>query len=250
MRVYVRIAFMEAKNREINMCKARKGRESGNAMVYVLIVVALFAAITFVLSRQTDSTETDALSDEQAEILASNIQQSAMSLKQSVEQMTWTGTNIDDLDFVMPSDGAAFDAGSHVDKVFHPAGGNVSLPRIPDNALNETNTNPPARWYIGRFNNVGWTPTTAQDVILTAHQLNNAVCRRLNLRLTGDDTIPTLLDNVRRLVILSSETSPDPGNISFTSAECPECYGKPALCVLDTTNGVNTYSFYSIVGAQ
>ena len=186
------------------MYTARPNKQSGNAMVYVLIVVALFAAITFVLSRQTDSTETDALSDERAEILASNIQQSAMSLKQSVEQMIWTGTSIDDLDFSTPDDGAAYDAGSLGDKVFHPAGGNVILPRIPDAAINQTDTNPPARWYIGRFNNIDWTPTAANDVVLAAFQLNEAVCRRLNLRLVGDETIPALAGNANRLLIGNS----------------------------------------------
>ena len=233
------------------MYTARPNKQSGNAMVYVLIVVALFAAITFVLSRQTDSTETDALSDERAEILASNIQQNAMSLKQSVEQMIWTGTSIDDLDFSTPDDGAAYDAGSLGDKVFHPAGGNVILPRIPDAAINQTDTNPPARWYIGRFNNIDWTPTAANDVVLAAFQLNEAVCRRLNLRLVGDETIPALAGNANRLLITSSETAPDPGNINLTPVECADCEGVPAMCVSSTdTNGRTQYTFYSIVAAQ
>lgn len=231
------------------MYTVRHNAESGNAIIYVLIVVALFAAITFVLSGQTDTSEADAISDEQAEILASNLQQASMSLKQSIDQMTFTGAQIDNLDFVTPDDGAAFDAGSHIDKVFHPAGGGVVLPRIPDTAINEVNTNPPARWYIGRFNDVEWTPSTNDDVILTAHQLNNAVCRRLNLRLAGDETIPVLSDTVNRLLIDSSETTPDPGNIAFTSAECAGCFGMPSLCVEDA-GATGIYSFYSIVGPQ
>lgn len=233
------------------MCRKRnsfpRNGQRGNAMVYVLIVVALFGALSFVLARQTDTSETGNVSNEQIEIFAGVIQQAAMQLKQSVEQMTFTGTQVADLDFVTPDD-AAFETGSAANKVFHPHGGGVILPRIPDDALNEISNDPAARWYIGRFNNIEWTPSGTEDVVLTAHQITRAVCEKINFKLTGSTVIPDIVsDQVNELLIDEAESSAG-SNIQFTSAECPGCYGQPSLCVKD--NGVNAWSFYSIIAAE
>lgn len=223
--------------------------QRGNAMVYVLVIVALFGALSFVLARQTDTSEAGAIASEQVEIYAGVIQQAAAQLKQSIEQMTFTGTAVSALDFVTPDD-AAFDTGSAASKLFHPHGGGVVLPRIPDDAISEISTDPPARWYIGRFNNVEWTPSAADDVILTAHQITEAVCSRINFKLTGSTTIPETDtgDQVAELLIDEAESTAVGSNIQFTSAQCPGCFGHSSLCVKD--NGVDAWSFYSIVAPE
>jgi hypothetical protein len=220
--------------------------QRGNAMIYVLIIVALFGALSFVLTRQSDTGEAGVVSEEQIGIHAAVIQNAASQLMQSVEQMRFSGSEISDLNFITPDD-PAFDAGSDIHKVFHPSGGGATLPRIPNDALNEINTDPPARWYIGRFNNFEWTPTTSDDVVLTAHQISENVCASLNQKLTGSPTIPELTTQANRLLIDASESSAG-SNINFTSAQCnvpDDCYGKPALCVKDF--GINAWSFYSLI---
>ncbi len=223
-----------------------RSREQGNAMVYVLIVVALFGALSFVLARQTDTTESNVVGEEQVEIFAGLLQNAPMQLKQSVEQMTFTGTQVSNLDFTTPDD-PTFDAGSHVDKVFHPAGGGVVLPRIPSEAINEIAADPPARWYIGRFNNMEWTPTAADDVILTAHQITEQVCARINEKLTGSTAIPEVTAPVNEILIDAAESSAG-ANIEFSSANCAACFGQQSLCVKD--DGVNAWSFYSLIAGE
>ncbi|PJB68965.1 MAG: hypothetical protein CO093_11720 [Alphaproteobacteria bacterium CG_4_9_14_3_um_filter_47_13] len=229
-------------------CKSfSRKNQHGNAMIYVLIVVALFGALSFVLARQTDNSESGALSSEKTEIYASTLLQATMQLKQAVEQMTFTGTQITDLDFIT-SDDASFDVGSPVNKVFHPHGGGVILPRIPDEAINEISADPPARWYIGRFNNMAWTPSTANDVILTAHQIKQDVCARINEKLTGSPTIPELAVHTVKEVLINASESTAGGNFELNSAECAVCDGKPALCVKD--KAVNAWSFYSLIATE
>ena len=86
----------------------KRAQDEGNAMVYVLIVVALFAALSFVMSRQNDGGESEALSEERIQIAASSLQQTSARVQQSIEQMVWSGTKIDDLLF-MPSTDPTFE---------------------------------------------------------------------------------------------------------------------------------------------
>ena len=70
------------------------------------------------------------------------------------------------------------------------------------------------------------------------------VCEKINEKLTGSTAIPELTGPVREVLIDESHSTAA-GNISFTSAICPTCYGQPSLCVKD--NGVSSWSFYSII---
>lgn len=221
--------------------------ERGNVMVYVLVVVALFAALGFVLARQSDTSEADTISEAQTEIYASTIMQASMQLKQSVEQMVYTGVAVSALDFITPDD-VNFDVGSPTEKVFHPHGGGVALPRLPDDAVDQIAADPPARWYIGRFNNVEWTPSTAADVVLTAHQIKETVCAQINEKLTGSPVIPQIAGNLINEILIDESESTAAGNIAFTSAHCASCYGKPSLCVQE--NGANAWSFYSLISSE
>lgn len=229
--------------------------EGGNAMVYVLLVIVLFAALSFILSRQTGSGETAALDEEQTEIYAGQLLQGASQVKQAIDMMLYSGSRInpqagfgDELDFTPPSD-AAFSAGAHRHKVFHPEGGGVSMPRMTAGMINEVGTNPAAAWYVGRFNNVGWSETSAEDVIMTAHQIKQGICSRINERLTGSSAIPEVSVDTNRILIDGAfSTVGDGNNIDFTSAHCASCAGQPAMCVKE--NGVDAWSFYFLIADE
>lgn len=217
-------------------------------MVYVLIIVALFAALSFVLARQSGTSETDIVSGEQIEIYASQLQQTAMQLKQSVQQLNFTGTRIDDLDFAIPGDGT-FDDPPFYNKVFHPRGGGLIMPRLPTGAISEAINPPPPRWYIGRDNDVEWTGKGSDggaidDVILTAYQISEPVCALLNEKLTGSTAIPAMTEPAYDVLFFYAGSST---TIDFTSAHCPGCYGQPSLCVQDTDGAL---SFYSLIATD
>lgn len=216
-------------------------REAGNAMIYVLIVIALFAALAFLLARQSGGTAGSSLSANQVEIDATQILQTAMQVKQAVDAMTYSGSTVDTLDFRLPSD-TGYDTPPNGQKVFHPDGGGVVLPRLPDDAV-VASTDPPPGWYLGRFNNVEWTPTAATEVVLAAYNIAKPVCTRLDQKITGSSTIPVSSAPLRNLLV--SATRHSGTNQDFTSAVCPGCKSQPELCVQEP--GGAGWSFYSVI---
>ena len=219
-------------------------REAGNAMIYVLIVIALFAALAFILARQSGSGESGSLSSNQIEIDATQILQTAMQVKQAVDGMTYSGSTVDTLDFKLPSD-TGYDTPPNGQKVFHPDGGGVVLPRLPDDAVVAA-TDPAPGWYLGRFNNVEWTPTAATDVVMAAYNIAKPVCAKLNQKITGSSGIPAATAPLRTLLV--SATRHSGTNQDFTAAICTGCKGYPALCVQEP--GGAGWSFYSLVESR
>jgi len=199
-----------------------------------------------VMSRQNDGGESEALSEERIEIAASSLQQTSARVQQSIEQMVWSGTEIDDLLF-MPSTDPTFEDRPFFAKVFHPQGGGVSLPPLRAEVAAQIDTDPPAGWYLGRFNNVSWTDSAGDDVILSAHQIRRDVCARINERLTGSPTIPTLGGETNQL-LFSSAVSTASSNIEFSSANCADCFGWPSLCVRD--DDTERFTYYNIIIGQ
>jgi hypothetical protein len=215
--------------------------QRGNAAIYVLIVVALFAALSMIVARQHDNSESNGLSKEKLEIVANQVIAYPYQVKQAVEMMTMSGTDPSDLLFILPGE-PGFSAGSPVAKVFHPEGGGLILARLPDEAIAQTSTDPVAGWYLGQFNNVAWTPTVKPDVMLVAHQISQDVCKSINKELTGSDAIPAMTDTIPDVLIDDSRHGGT--NVAeFDASICPDCENLPAICV---SNG-GQYGFYSII---
>lgn len=214
-------------------------------MVYILIVIVLFAAIGFALSRQSDTAEQGTVERSQASISATQLQETAMQIKQAIDQMLYTGSTIDGLLFTPPSD-PGFDNPPRIHKVFHPDGGGIILPRLATNSTTQNITDPAPGWYLGRFNNVEWTRGTGNDVILTAYGIPEAACEQLNRALTGSTAIPEMADPAVQLVPASGNHSR--ANAAFTAATCGDCVEMLSLCVKQT--GQNVWVFYNILAQQ
>lgn len=233
------------------MTRGNSKNQTGNATIYVLIVVALFAALAIIVSRQNSSGEAQPLSTEKASIIADQIIAYPYQVKQSIDMMMMNQTESSSLDFTLPTS-VDFNTAPTITKVFHPDGGGLTLAQIPQEAVNQTSTNPVAGWYLGMFNNVEWTESQANDVMLVAWQLSQQICAMIDQKLTGSSTIPTVNDTIPNLFI--NKEYP-PGNavhsgtnaLDFSSANCAGCYGKPQLCVADTGS---RYGFYSLILGQ
>ncbi len=210
-------------------------------MIYVLLAVALFAALAFILSKQSGTAETSTLSKQQTEIYATQILQQSMQIKQAVDAMTYSGSRIDTLDFTLPGD-AGYDTPPNGQKVFHPDGGGVIFSKLPDDAATP-GADPAPGWYLGRFNNFAWTATAGTDVVLTAYHVAQPVCAKIDEKLTGSATIPAATSPLRILLVSASRHSG--GNIDFSSSTCAACVGKPSLCIEEPTH--DAWSFYSLV---
>ena len=218
--------------------------QKGNAFVYVLVAVVLFAALSFILIRQEDSKETGTLTPDQARLLASQLIGTSTQIKSALDQMIFAGTDPSEFNYNPPS---SFGAAPHFDKVFHPEGGGVTLPVLSRNAVMDgIGTDPESGWYLGSFNNVEWTETTAQEVILTAYGIEEIVCQELNRIITGATDIPTLDNEIRRFLIDDNEHSSS--NINLNIANCTDCESLFSICVQNSTQ--DEYAFYNILIAR
>lgn len=242
------VPFLDPVRASVLRTRQRDDRsgESGNALIYVLVAIALFAALSFTLGRQSDTSEVGSLSDEKNELYATQIISYAAQAKQVIDQMDFIGTLIGDLDFVLPSD-AAFNTAPHVDKVFHPEGGGLIPGNLPKGSETSAIIDPVAGWYLGRFNNVEWTTTTGTDVILTAYQISQAVCEKINEKLTGSTAISTMTDSIKEVMIddafygagTNTDLTTDGGDI------CPACNNMAMLCVENQSQ--NAFAFYAVL---
>lgn len=247
-------------------CVESRGGERGNAMVYVLIIVALFAALNFVLARGSDTSETNVIDNQQVDFYATQIMNYAAQARDSVLKMTYSGTDIDDLTFFRQGD-ADYDSEvtyANSTKVYHPLGGGLVAQSFPENLAapaGTTENGPDAGWYIGRFNNVEWSYTSAgQDVLLVAYRIPEAVCERINEMIAGTDYIPPpqLTTQIRTALIDNTNTTPahlrsngtghSGGTTDFDTTVCPDCDGVPSMCVQNSTGDV--FAFYDLIAQQ
>ena len=237
-----------------------KKAESGNAMIYVLIVVALFAALSFVMARNSGSGEQGTLDTQRINVYASQIVQMSNQVKQGVDQVLYSGSAISNLNFCLPGE-VCFTSAPLFNNVFHPEGGGMIRPVLQAETIHAVDNDPDPGWYVGRFNDVKWTPLGPlgrhdcpvappdcdvagkpdcndicppgcpssdpaicpphQDVILTAHQIREDVCARINELLTGLPAIPALTVEINKVLIDAARHSNGP-NDDLTAVNCPD----------------------------
>ena len=149
----------------------KNNNEAGIGLVYILIAVALFAALSFMLTRTINTSETATLSPERVELHATQLINYAAQAKSAVDQMLFTGSDIDDLDFSLPGE-ANFNAGTQSDRVhhvYHPDGGGLNPGKLRDEIIDQKIASPIPGWYMGRFNNaesVSYTHLTLPTILL------------------------------------------------------------------------------------
>lgn len=220
--------------------------QKGNVFVYILIAVGLFAALMFVISKS--STQTDAageLSDGESKIVAGEIIAYAASTTNALSQMQQTGATVNMIDFMLPSD-IDFNNAPTIYKLFHPDGGGLNYKPLPQKASADDKVGLAAGYYVGRFNNIEWTPTTAHDVVFTAYEIKEKVCKELNQKVATTTNIPIVTgDSLENLFVYDDLHSGT--NNNFTKANCAACEEISALCV---TDGSGKYAFYSILEAE
>ncbi|MFP4313127.1 MAG: hypothetical protein ACLFR0_02260 [Alphaproteobacteria bacterium] len=247
----------------VNSAQTRE-KERGNALVYVLIAIVLFAALSFTLSRNTDTSEAGGLEEDRAEIYASQIISYAAQAKSVIDQMEAQGVFIEEVDFTLPND-PNFDTNNPVApiyKVYHPQGGGLNLGTLNDVLIDDSNITTPADpapgWYMGRFNNVEWSASNNTDIILVAYGINPTLCRILNEKIdpTLSPNPPVMTDSAKEAFVerqipfgAGTQTNFTTGaNVDLTtqggSDICTACDQQASLCV-QGSDGV--HAFYSVL---
>ena len=222
--------------------------ESGNAFVYILIAVVLFGSLSFMMSRSNTNTAAKSeLDDAQLAFQVEAIIKYTTEVQSVLARMQASGTHPDDIDFILPG-AAAFDTAPNYDKIYHSAGGGLYQKNLNTAILGIPVTTPTAGWYLGSFNNVEWTPSTSNDIVLTAYNISDELCAALNKKLIGDETVPSITFDPAEVLI--DDSFGGASNDNFEVADCASCEGKPMLCINGTPPGLSVNAFYSIVLAQ
>jgi hypothetical protein len=214
----------------------------GNALIYILLTLALLAGLTMVLSSGA-STGGDDLAADQVELATTRMVAYAGSAKNAVDQMMMSGSQFSDLVLLRP-DQVGFDAGSNIHKIYHPAGGGLTF-KEPTTDIFVTATDAPVPgWYFTNETNVEWTPSAADDLVFVAYRIHLNICENINKKITGSADIP-VLTTVNKVYLATAD-----GGVSgaLDTAVCPQCEGYPSLCIAN--NGHTAYIYYNIISAQ
>ena len=215
-------------------------KENGNVLVYILIAVVLFGALSFAISRQTNTAGTAELDAAKLEFYASELIGYSGAAQSVIDQMMAMGSTIDDYDFARQGE-SDFNIHPHAHKVFHPQGGGLDIKSLPEDVTVERETDAPG-WYMTSSINVEWSDSGATDVILTAYQINKPLCELFNEKITGSKTIPAVSGQMKDYFISTG------ANNDLTIGACAGCEGYSALCVSNSNQ--DSFSFYSVLRAR
>ena len=211
--------------------------QNGNVLLYVLIAVALLAALTYTISRDNRGGQAERMEGERAELLTTDLMSHVNSIEQSVFQMMQWGKTIDDLKFDKPAD-AGYTSNT-TDQVYHPAGGGVQpFTKTNDGLFDGVGT---TGFVFQSETNVEWSPTAAKDLILSFVNVNPAICALINEKITGSSTIPTGSMTAANVFVEGAGT-----DANFVISECAACENNKSLCINDGSTNI----YYTILVAQ
>ena len=208
-------------------------------MVYVLLAIALFGVLTATLSSQNNQSDGQDIDEELIEFYANELIEYSAAAKNTIDQMIVTGTTIDQIDFINPTSAVPFSTAPHIHKVFHTHGGGLNYQEtFNTNIENDLGTTP--GWFFQTGINIEWTNTAANDVVISALRIQEAVCAAINEKITGTTTIPQLT--------VSLDDIFENGTTNLNTTNCAACEGYPALCV-ENAAGTN-WGYFSILAAR
>ncbi len=236
----------------------------GNAFVYILIAVALFAGLSLALSNMAGDENQKRVDASYLQGSVSSMMAYAAAVQNTIEQMELQGVPINSINFILPQEANFNDNGVVVtgafnrNKLFHPSGGGLSYKPLPTEITGTTATTPAAGYYVDRFNNVEWTPTDAadvggtfptladtEDVLFVAYNITEAACKAINQKIRGNTTIPLLSGTPVNYLI--TDRLHGGSNSDFTATQCADCENISAMCV---RTGAPIYIFYNIIYAR
>ncbi|MCB1538035.1 MAG: hypothetical protein H6865_03500 [Rhodospirillales bacterium] len=220
----------------------KQAGESGNVLIYVLIAVVLFAALSFALTRQLGGSNgmTGTLDDNRARLKAEELINYATGVRSAAEQMRTMGNVLpDEFSFVKQGD-SGYATPPNRGKIYHPGGGGIT-PYVPDDDVFAEGS--AKRGWSGQVGtNVEWTASAGSDVILTFVDVAPKICKAINARLYKDDAIPVSTLDPSKVFINGGGDDAD-----FTTAGCAACKDKVSYCVQGADG---SYDFYNVIVAR
>ena len=220
-----------------------RNSERGNAFLFILLGIALFAALAFTISRGMRSTTTSTMSSRDAELAATDILSYAQRLERGLSALRRKNISENDIDL----DNAIVTGYAHTppqpdaNKLFNPSGGQVSWQSPPPGV------NDGSPWHFTGetcIPDIGTGGTTchsdggqSEELIVVLPNMNATVCERIDAKL-GIGAIPTDTGGGYSTAKFTGDFS-DGTKIVLPSAYNTACY----------TDGTD-YFFYSVLLAR
>lgn len=229
--------------------------EKGNVLFLILIAVALFAALSYVV---TQSTRSGGGSTEREKNILSSAQmtQYPTALRTSIIRMVLAGVAIENVKFDAPASSGPFTTISSSQLVFHPQGGGATYQQAPAE-LSATGNNQLSWTYNAQIQvpGIGIDGTGGNDVIAFLPNVSDGVCRQVNEELginTANDvcgasvSIPVVAGATASVdaQMNNAYTFPPTAAVSLAATTCTTIFNRQASgCFKDGTRNV----FYSVL---
>ena len=159
--------------------KKNRQAESGNVLFLILIAVALFAALSYVV---TQSTRSGGGSTEREKNILSSAQmtQYPTALRTSIIRLVLGGVGIESVRFDAPATSGQFVTSANIE-VFHPNGGGATYQQASAD-LSASGTSPLDWIYNANFEvpGIGTTGSGGNEVIAFLPGVSNGVCKQVN----------------------------------------------------------------------
>ena len=226
--------------------------QSGNVLFYILIAVALLAALSYAVS-QNNRGGGAGLSKERARLYATEVIDTAGSIATGVSQLRLRGVQPDDLCFDHTSWGNANYANPSCSdpqtNLYDLQGAGLNWAEAPREAMDEKAT-PDYLWHFYRDNEIEGVGTTtgtdtSADLILLVDELSLEVCQQINglLGVTDADATPPTDTGYGTGYFAGIFT-----NSAIIGDEDPILANKNAACFFNTSD--NKYAFYKVLVAR
>lgn len=222
---------------------------SGNAIVFVLIVIGLIAALTMAITRSSQqSSSTTTL---QADVAAQSILRQANTLASNVQNLMQRGCSESQISFENLTEAGYINAGAPSNfscHLFRSEGTGLNWPLFPENMGATTNV-----WTFSAGNQVfevgsDCAQPRCNELIVMAEILPafQAVCEQINFRLgINASPIPSRTSlNTTKFVGSFGSAAPVIGDVGTTTVFA----GRNSGCFLNTTT--NNYTFYNVLIAR
>ncbi|NCT40130.1 MAG: hypothetical protein GW778_00505 [Alphaproteobacteria bacterium] len=213
--------------------------QSGNVLFYILIAVALLAALSFAVSNSGQGRN-DMISEERARLVAAEILEYADIVSTAVSQTKLRGYSDTEISFENSKIAGYTNANCTDDicKIFSLSGGAINY-AVP-NSLTTNASNP--EWIFSANQDIFGTNTTDGDLAIYLNNIRPEICKQIN-GLLNITTISDYPEDASTLVLnkfTGSFASNDAPNDEDTSIE-----SQNTGCVNLTAS--NTYLFYKVL---
>lgn len=225
-----------------------KHSESGNALFYILLAVALLGSLSYAVS-QNMRGGVQGLTEERQKLLATDILEFSDVVAKAVSQLRLRGSQFSEFSFAHPDLAAGYGVYGGADaehEIFNPAGGAI----VYKDANSESMTTPGP--YLFAANNeveqIGTTSGAAasSDLLLILQPLVRDVCIQINdiLGITAAGVAPPQDTEIDTGTVFAGTASYD----QTISDESAALTTRNAACFEDTTN--NRFVFYQVLMAR